>query len=82
MRKLRSALIGLGTTAALAAPATAFAGVSDGGVSPSGGNLGASGSAGGGALPFTGMNLLLIVGLGIGLVLLGIMLRRRGHNEA
>jgi hypothetical protein len=34
------------------------------------------------ALPFTGLNLALIVGIGVALVILGVVLRRRSAHQS
>jgi hypothetical protein len=77
MKTIRRILIALAGVAALALPATALAG------NPSTGDvLSISGSTGGGgSLPFTGLNLAFIVAAGVGLLLLGFVLRRRTSNE-
>jgi hypothetical protein len=77
MKNIRRILIALAGVAALALPATALAG------NPSTGDvLSVSGSSGGGgSLPFTGMNLAVVVGIGIGLLILGFVLRRRTGNQ-
>lgn len=77
MKNIRRIFIALAGVAALALPATAFAG------NPSTGDvLSVSGSTGGGGtLPFTGMNLAVVVGIGVGLLVLGLVLRRRTGNE-
>lgn len=78
MKNIRRILIALAGVAALALPATALAG------NPSTGDvLSVSGSAGGGgSLPFTGMNLAFVVAAGLGLLLLGFVLRRRTGDQA
>jgi hypothetical protein len=77
MKNIRRILIALAGVAALALPATALAG------NPSTGDvLSVSGSTGGGgSLPFTGMNLAVVVAIGLGLLLLGFVLRRRTGNQ-
>jgi len=77
MKNIRRIFIALAGVAALALPATAFAG------NPSTGDvLSVSGSTGGGGtLPFTGLNLAVVIGIGVGLLLLGLVLRRRTGNE-
>ncbi len=77
MKTIRRTLIALAGVAALALPATALAG------NPSTGDvLSVSGTTGGGgSLPFTGMNLVFILAAGVGLLLLGIVLRRRTGDE-
>lgn len=77
MKNIRRIFIALAGVAALALPATAFAG------NPSTGDvLSVSGSTGsGGTLPFTGLNLAVVIGIGVGLLLLGLVLRRRTGNE-
>ena len=81
------ALAGL---AALAVPATAFAGnPSDGGALGVSGGVGgpteAAGNVGGAAvsngLPFTGLDLGLVIGVGLALVVLGVLLRRRSAHS-
>lgn len=77
MKNIRRIFIALAGVAALALPATALAG------NPSTGDvLSVSGSTGGGgSLPFTGMNLAVVVGIGVGLLLLGFVLRRRSGDQ-
>lgn len=77
MKNIRRIFIALAGVAALALPATALAG------NPSTGDvLSVSGSTGGGgSLPFTGMNLAVVVGIGVGLLLLGFLLRRRSGDQ-
>jgi hypothetical protein len=77
MKNIRRILIALAGVAALALPATALAG------NPSTGDvLSVSGSTGGGgSLPFTGMNLAVVVAIGLGLLLLGFVLRRRTGDQ-
>lgn len=78
MKNIRRILIALAGIAALALPATAFAG------NPSTGDvLSVSGSTGGsGSLPFTGMNLAVVVAIALGLLLLGFVLRRRTREQS
>lgn len=78
MKNLRRMLIVLAGVAALALPATAFAG------NPSTGDvLSVSGSTGGtGSLPFTGMNLAVVVAIALGLLVLGFVLRRRTGDQS
>ena len=84
----RLALFATGLLAALALPAVALAenmssSVSDGTAAQdavSSGVLGTSGDGGGGVsgtLPFTGLNLALIVAVGVALIATGFLLRRR-----
>lgn len=78
MKNIRRISIALAGVAALALPATALAG------NPSTGDvLSVSGSSGGGgSLPFTGLNLTVVAAIGIGLLVLGLVLRRRAGNQA
>jgi hypothetical protein len=85
MKTVRRLLIGLGLIATLVLPTAAFAGNQ----SDTSGVLGASGSGSGGALsesgsalPFTGVNLALIIIAGLVLVGTGLLLRRRGSTES
>lgn len=78
MRKTRSVLLAI-VVAALAVPSTAFA-VSGDQTDPSGG-VGGTGSADGGTLPFTGLNLAIIVLIAVGLMTIGLVLRRRARSE-
>jgi hypothetical protein len=80
MKLTRRILVALGTLVVLALPASAFAGVSSGGVL---GDDTAGGTAGsGGALPFTGLQLLPIVAVGAALLIVGAVLRRRSKEDA
>jgi hypothetical protein len=84
MKTLRRFVV-LGIGAMLVVPSVALAG----NTSDTSGVLGASGSGSGGALsesggalPFTGLNLALIIVAGLALVATGVLLRRRGSTES
>ena len=79
MSRIHRISLGL-AVAALAIPGTAFAQSGDS-VDPSG-TVAGTGSAGGGTLPFTGLNLALILMVAVGLLVLGLVLRNRGRSEA
>jgi hypothetical protein len=83
MKILRRTLISFGVLAMLVAPATAFAGDPStgtaGGILSGGGSGGAGGT--GGTLPFTGLNLALILIAAFALVTTGIVLRRRSNSN-
>jgi hypothetical protein len=85
MKTIRRILVGLGLIATLVLPTAAFAG----NTSDTSGVLGSSGSGSGGALsesggalPFTGLNLALIILAGLALVATGVLLRRRSATES
>lgn len=82
-----------GIVAALGVPAVALAAVNpsssisegtnaqnavaSGEAASGGGGVLAAGNGAGGTLPFTGMNLVLILAIGLALVVTGVLLRRR-----
>ena len=85
MKTIRRILVGLGLIATLVLPTAAFAGnTSDtsGALGSSGSGSGGALSESGGALPFTGLNLALIILAGLALVVTGVLLRRRGSTES
>jgi hypothetical protein len=80
MKLIRRTFIGLVALIALALPAAALAG------NPSSGSVLGEDPGGavssGGTLPFTGLGLVPIVAAGAGLLVLGIVLRRRSRDNA
>jgi len=85
MRRSILLVIGLFVAAAVLIPSVALAGNSSATpATPGGGVAGTSGTAGvsGGALPFTGLNLVYVLAAGLALIGLGIALRRRSGRSA
>jgi len=66
--------------AALTAPATALAADPSIGSTPAGAGTGAGGEVTGGSLPFTGLNLGLILAGAAVLIATGLLLRRRASS--
>jgi hypothetical protein len=86
MKTVRRLLFGVGLLVTLVLPSVALAGTNP---SDTSGVLGSSGSGSGGALsesggalPFTGLNLALIILAGFALVATGLLLRRRSSSES
>jgi hypothetical protein len=82
MKIFRRILTGFGLIVTLALPSVALAAnPSDGDVLGVSGGSGAAGTDGG-ALPFTGLNLVLIIAIALGLIVLGVVLRRRSAHQS
>ena len=83
MATLRRLLIPFGLLTTLVIPAVAMAGNQSGTPGDAGSAQGALSSGGSGSLPFTGLNLALIVLAGAALIATGFVLRRRtGSSES
>jgi hypothetical protein len=86
MRKLTSLLVCMVVVLAMAAPAFAQNATQDAYNGLAGAEQGGGGNAGtvadtdtGGSLPFTGLQLALVVGAGVGLLGAGVAMRRASH---
>ena len=83
MNRTRRIFIGLVALVALALPAAALAGnPSSGGVISDDAAGGLAGSTTSGALPFTGLDIAVVLGIGAALLVAGIFLRRRARHES
>jgi hypothetical protein len=82
MRVVRRIVVLLGLLATLVFPAVALAGNQSATLGDGGGAQGALSGGGEGTLPFTGLNLVLIVLAGIALIGTGVLLRRRSGSGA
>jgi hypothetical protein len=81
MGMIRHISILLGLVVTLVVPAVAFGGNQSSTPSDGGSAQGALSSGGEGSLPFTGLNLALIVLAGVALVATGLLLRRRARSN-
>ncbi len=80
--KFRHVIGLLVSTAFFAVPAAAFAGTDPStGANTGDGIQGAVSSSGSGSLPFTGLNLAIVLAGGLLLVAVGILMRRRGAEN-
>jgi hypothetical protein len=69
------ALLGLGSGSAFAASTSPAS-------NQYGGGAGVLGETAGGSLPFTGVNLIVLLGLGVGMVAVGLAVRRVSRRSA